>query len=272
MNCQANREILINGDEQSPDWEPACTHLASCLACQGEFRKGTSFDRRLAELCQDVPVPLELEQQLLSQIAVTALAKRSTSALPLPDSQVIVPAKQAEIESEPASTRRRFLRRWPVAVAAVVCSSLSVAGYLAWQTSLQISLEQLVQAAAQDFPESQPLPQFVGFAHRVPLQLPQSLQVELDAATAKRIVVGRQVAAVFFFPVRTGQGEVVTGKLLVLPRRAISNPPGWEGFSAEAVDYVNHACAWREGDLVYVCSLDGSVEDLYRLFPPQQAG
>lgn len=273
MNCQEALEVLIAGDERHFRWEPACSHVANCLTCQKQFREGTVFDQRMAEICRDVTVPAGLEQDLLAEVSGATLTKSSSSRLPLTTFRTADGlAQQAEVRPQLVSSRWFPRRRMIVAVAVVLCFGLSIASYFVWEASQRIPLEQVVQAAAQDFPDSEGLPQFNGFSQRVSLQLPQALRIDLDETAAKRISVGRQVAAVFVFSVRTEQGEVASGRLLVLPRRGVSNPPAWEGFSAEAVDYVNHACAWREGELVYVCSLNGSIEDLYRLFPPQQAG
>ena len=76
MDCSNILEILDcvrpnSGDLDLPDFDEARAHLTECESCRGEFESRQQFDRAVATVAQDVPVPNEaaLKESLLSVLA-----------------------------------------------------------------------------------------------------------------------------------------------------------------------------------------------------------
>lgn len=272
MNCEWALDTLRSGNEQHTQWDSACEHLADCSSCQREFRSLDTVDELIGDVCRNIPVPQGLEQSILSDLELNAAPRDLRVAQFDGDAKpAALIAEASTIRKRRSSTRWFSRRRALIALLILVSGGLGFAGYLAWENSRRVSVEQLILALSERL-DRDSLPVFTRFASRVALRAPEAMQVDWPEAGARRLRVGSQFAAVYFVRTPSQEDQVVGGRLLVIPTHAVINPPAWEGFSSDAVDYANRACAWREGELVYIFAWEGSLEDLYRLFPPQHAG
>jgi hypothetical protein len=197
----------------------------------GEFERRQEWDRRVAAAMHDVPVPAGLKTRLTSRLAV---------ATPVP----------------------RFGRRRLLAIVSSLAASLVVGGafWAATQSREPLALGDVRDAASSLLNDSATAAPFRGsFEPRVSVGLASGVRFEPEA----KGLLDDHVAAWRF---TTGIGrDAVSGVLACIPANELATTPG--AGSIEQREYVgaaNDTVAWREGDLVYVCYVDGGIDDLLR--------
>lgn len=268
MNCQTARATLelFRPDESDPAMAgEAEHHVRHCADCQQSVRAQREFDVRVGRMCRDVPVPAGLRDRLLTSLAADAagsgeVAPQESAAavagLPVPGPVV----RDAGLRGGP----RRWLVRSLVAgsVAVVLAAGIGV-GVLALRTRPTILLEDVVAEAIDADPAA--MSEFQSFRGSVPLRYPATMDTRDLAGVVPR-QLGRQNAAVYFFTFRPGGGRSHPGRLIVLPARAVKNPPTATRFLAEPIVYgpTYRMAAWVEGGLVYVCCVGDRGEDSLR--------
>ena len=84
------------------------------------------------------------------------------------------------------------------------------------------------------------------------------------------------LAAIYEFRLAISQGNVLSGRLLVIPAARISNPPPassmLEVAAVSSTDGSYSSASWSEGDLVFICFVDGHAGNftaLQRALAPQ---
>lgn len=247
MDCQHARQLIDAAGRggETPELRAAVEHLDDCAACGEVTTARERFDARVSAAMADVPIPMGLQQRLL-----TALAAQS----PLP---------------APAALPASAGRHWPRRLMLIAATLLMLLGWY-WQRpqALPLPLDELytqldralfpvdgVSAAAEPFDASfNAAPPDAEWRDAIARSAPQG--VDLDPrpghdAAAYRFAAGR-----------------VSGWLLVLPRDRVANPPV---AALPTHDHLRYGprpqVAWSSDEYVYICVLErGTLDDLRRQF------
>jgi len=287
MDCRRALEILEFSDRESDgasadfcsadDRAAAESHLESCAACAQAVRNWRQLDRAIAQVMRAVPVPRGAQQRLLARLAEIETkpvdsASEAVASAPNPVSDEL--ARLAQSSKLPS--RRRFLRSL-VPVAA--CVAVAGIGFFSvvWMFSPRWSVEQVSQELAKlDFDSLQTLGNFTG--NGAAASLPKEPGWERlnweGGALAKGLPAAPDVIAVYGFDIpKTHHHGAARGLIAVIPRNRIRNLPaaGSLATASPTSEYMEArlgesvSVAWQEGNVVYVCLLQGGADSLSTL-------
>ena len=209
-------------------------------ALERDSRLAEAFDRlqewdgRIAVAMQDVPVPADLKDRLLSRLADSEATTRQAA--------------------------RRHSRRRVLAIVSGLAASL-VAGGLFWAAT---STEPVTVAEMRDAAgallsrRAVDVPFDGGFEPRLPSG---SLRTRLRFSEPAVGLLDQRVAAWRF---TTGGRRPLQGVLAVTPVENVATPPEADSIFDREYVAAGNAVAWKEGDFVYVCYVDGGIDDLLR--------
>ncbi|MBS0266857.1 MAG: hypothetical protein JSS02_33325 [Planctomycetes bacterium] len=268
MNCDIARQTLeFPGSDHVPavSTREAEVHVQGCAECQQAVGRQRHLDQRISQVCQDVPIPLGLKERLLARLANAEAA--ATGPAPLPAATGVANLPSPSLAGERHATRRMWLvERWR-SLTAVCLAGLAVGLWWWTKTTLpQMTLDTAIQAALAAPPEQ--MGAFERFRSGVALTLPTTMVT--DALTEPPGQLPDVEIAVYRFRIRDTSGRWVNGRLLAIPRVALSDPPQATRFltgPAQASRLPYRTTAWAEGPLVYVCYVEGTEETLFKLKP-----
>lgn len=259
MDCSNILEILDcvrpnSGDLDLPDFDEARAHLTECDSCRGEFESRQQFDRAVATVAQDVPVPNEaaLKETLLGVLAAEpAEATHEASQ------------NEAEVtaEAQPASRRKG---RWQtrLSLTALACTA-AIALIVTWwpKEPEQFSVESLLVRSIADPEEVIQLEEFsgepspkhpAGFRHRSLGLGSKFYGYDLDND-------GIHDLAITQFKYRSRAFGVTPGVIVAVPVERVTELPTAKDFSRASALYPNPsgfaaaAVTWTDGKYVYFC-------------------
>lgn len=240
-------------DHDDPGVREAVAHLAECEACAREVEVRRQFDRQVAILVRDVPVPAEARDRLLRQ---------------LNEGHVELVSAPAPAPATPAPNPRRLRRSLWKALAPV--AALLIAGwwFVGRDSRAHMPLADVhghveVQFANVTLDQYEQLAPFSGDFDPaiddgrwrfVTNATPRGVDFDAD---------GQQDAAVYWI------NRSVPGILLVLSPGLVADPPGDTSPSGIAPRYNPVRVAWLPAgsDKVHLCVLHGAASepDLNRL-------
>ncbi|MGC1273045.1 MAG: hypothetical protein WBC44_05015 [Planctomycetaceae bacterium] len=219
-----------------PDLKGAGEELARDASLAVDFERRQNWDRRIAVAMHDVPVPDDLRERLLSRLAN---AERSV----------------------PATPRRIIGRRRLIAVVAGLAASV-VAGGVFWASTASatpVTVAEIRAASAELLAQRDEFVPFQGdFAPELPSgNLRQRLRFHEPAVE----LLEHRVAAWQF---RANGRRPLNGVLAVVPIDTLATLPAARSLADREYVIDGNAVAWREGDFVYVCYVDGGIDELLR--------
>lgn len=259
MDCSNILEILDcvrpnSGDLDLPDFDEARAHLTDCESCRGEFESRQQFDRAVATVAQDVPVPneAELKESLLSVLA--AEPAKATHEASQNESE-------AAPEPQPASRKRG---RWQtrLSLAALACTA-AIALVVTWwpKEPEQFSVESLLVRSIADPEEVVRLEEFsgepapkhpAGFRHRSLGWGSKFYGYDLDDDGTHDLTITQ-------FKYRSRAFGVTPGVIVAVPVDRVTELPTAKDFSRASALYPNPsgfaaaAVTWTDGKTVYFC-------------------
>jgi hypothetical protein len=305
MNCRSALEILdcqgagLSGVREG-DLAAAEAHLVGCARCRAIVQNRRRLDRKIGRVLRAVNVPRGARERLFAQLA--ALETAAVASEPPEDrrtsvgatspvefrNEICVPpaitSDRADIAQGPAqglaevpSRPKRPLWRGLVPVAA--CLAVAAIGFFSviWLMTPRWSVEEVrLQLARIDFDSIESLRDFNGkpAASRLPADPGWQKLEWLSGKVAKGLpdASSRHQFAVYGFVIPGRQRHPIRGLLAVVPRRQMRAPPTDESLStAQSSDYLSArigesvSVAWTDGDLVYVCLVEGGEDSLATL-------
>ena len=286
MNCRTARQTLelARPDEIEPKGlDDAARHLEECPACQSAVRRQDGLDWRIGVLCRDVRVPSGLKERLMEELAAGAqprpeLAGRGGQIGPEASAEPAHVSPVAAVVIPVAKTATRMTRRrWAVVASTVAAAVVASAGWSAlWLLASKptVNLDAVTQRLTNGLDPNE-LGAFTQFDDGAWAKLPETMDTR-DVAPEPRRLPGGQIAArtdvaVYFFTLSDPRRATYQGRLAVVPKGCVMNPPKETRFGESAV-YRGAVVTstWIEGKFVYVCCLD-SAHSLERLRPRNSA-
>ena len=261
------------------DLAAAEAHLAGCASCRAIVRKRRKLDRKIGRALRAVNVPRDSRERLIAQLVTLEAAAAAPAAVengrnePESDRQIAAISKEAVV---PKITRRSWLR---MLVPIAACVAVAAIGFFSvvWLLTPRWSIDDVSQQLARlDFESLDALKRFDGptAAAHLPSEpgwqkldwrageIPKALT---DAANGHPL-------AVYGFVVPIRHRQPIRGLLAVVPRRLLRAPPPAESLStAPSNGYVaarigdSVSVAWSEGDVTYVCLVEGGEDSLAAL-------
>lgn len=218
-----------------PDLKAAGDELARDASLAAEFEQRQNWDRRISAAMHDVPVPGDLRERLLATLSNTG-------------------------RSIPVAPRRISRRRLLVAVTGLAASL--VAGGLFWAgaTSAEpVTVAEIRLAATELLGRSGEVVPFQGdFSPELPSgNLRQRLRFREPAVG----LLDHRVAAWQF---HANGRRPLNGILAVVPADALATLPAARTLADREYVIDGNSVAWQEGDFVYVCYVDGGIDELLR--------
>jgi hypothetical protein len=271
MNCDTARQTL---ELRDPDAvvtsaiRDAEAHVEDCADCKTTLRNQEQLDRRIARVCQDVPVPVGLKERLLHNLSIGKSATFTDSPSVDSNAQAILASTtltKSESVTFAVGTRRRWFRTIVAATALVAVASLG--GWWSMRTAIpKVALDEAITTAREAHPEE--MSGFERFRTGDQLQLPATMLT--SALTEPPQHLEKIDAAVYSFRIRGNGGRLVKGHLIVIPRAALVDPPTATRFLdsiALPTKLPYRTTAWVEGKLAFVCYVEGNEEALFKLRP-----
>lgn len=291
MNCHTARAALdwLNRLHELPvefDAVSVSKHLQTCAECAALARQRQRFDLTVGQAMRDVAIPSGLRERLMLRLvpngdSAAALTRQDDVSFDKAHNRVIHPKSDETLVQRPlVPATNRFVARRVVLTA---CSVLLVAGaiwFLIPRTLPRLSLESL---HAQLMPliggrTDQDVP-FVAFENGQFAKKPQN-QMRTESLGEPRAVTlytpegvgahgeSRRAAAYFFQT--TSQKRPIPVMLVVVPRDALellSVPSETSFLQSEPIPLTTgvFVSVWTEGELVYLCYIRGTKDDLRRL-------
>ncbi len=306
MDCREIQQLLeaVRPDTDDlllPEITVAEQHLASCLDCQEAFQKISSFDRIFGAAIRNVSLPVGLNQRVLAAVALQSVPSESpaigdavenssdfsrtennvagdVSAADSNTESVHLTSGESDIVPAPARpVSRRRAMQWIAATSAALL--LSVSAFWLWPTKWQQSpIEELLSGFGAQADNLQN-PFDKNFAASLPQDGWDSRQLRLEGPFGYTDAVHKSTAdlgAIYQFRLMLSPGNTLSGRLLVIPASRISNPPPassmLEVAAVSSTDGNYSSAAWSEGDLVFICVVDGHAGNfsaLQRALAPQ---
>lgn len=258
MNCLTARQILDLARPDDPHAQPvddAMQHVEGCATCQRVVHRNGEFDKKMAAMLVDVPLPAGLRERLFERLEAAPVVAAS-QALPKPS----VPARVR------SSSRRRWLATAALSAACIVCG---LGAWSLWPRGPQYDLDEIVGEVAVNPINPADFPEFSHFAGGLVPTLPATMNTDYLALPMR---LHDKDVAVYFFTVPVRRGPPLAGRLVVVPKRVIKGTqvPAAASFLAGTA-YKAGFCttAWVEGDFVYVCCLSGGEAGMRRLLVTQ---
>lgn len=256
MDCANILEILDcvrpnSGDLELLDFADARTHLAECETCRCEFESRQQFDRAVATVVQDVPVPQGLEHSLLGVLTAEPATDHREEAL------------KKKAAGEPA-VAGGIHTRWQtrLSLAALACTAAIALAVTYWPREPdQFSVVSLLERSIADWKQVEHLEEFVGepapyhpagFRHRDFVWGSRFYGRNLDSDPAHDMAVTR-------FNYNPRAFGLVKGVVVAIPAERVSELPTAGDFSRAPLLYPNPsgfaaaAVTWSDGKTVFIC-------------------
>jgi hypothetical protein len=295
MDCRTALEILDcveisdrgpigTPDRSDGDLAAAEAHLATCSRCARIAANRRQLDRQIRQTVRAVKLPRGGRERLLAQLAALET--------PIENAEVPVdgrlqpaisqaPAENADRAVTPEKQPRRRLWRGTVPVAA--CLVVAAVGFFSvvWLLTPRWSVDDVrVELAKINFDSFDSLRDYTGeaMASHIPSD-PGWQKLEWRARqTAKGLpeTSNPHQFAVFGFVIPSRQRRAINGLLAVVPRHRMRGAPAARSLSdalsaASSIDYLSArigeavSVAWTDGDVVYVCLVEGGADSLDNL-------
>jgi hypothetical protein len=272
MNCQTARqtlELLRPTENAKAISSEAEQHVRDCLDCQDAVLAQQQLDLQIGRVCRDVPVPVGLKDRILAEIEATRARESSqgaTSAAPAgADGFVVVPLVEAARRSATGDRSRAASQwKWLMRSLAVACVVAGV--WIAIRPDAPtLTLYDVTKQAIESVPDPGATAKFTAFRNGAPVKKPGTM-ITVDLTGSPR-QLGNQDVAMYYFTIRNSAGKLVQGRLVVLPKALVIDPPTATAFLAGPIRYNAADCttAWVEGPYVYVCCVSGGKDLLDKL-------
>lgn len=280
----------VPGGECDPP-DAAVEHVRQCPDCRAVFQRQTDEDASIRTALNSVKLPATLLPTLLANAVANVAAQRS-------------PGEPVRLSGPAATTprcrgRSTLLRNGAIASCLV---GLAVLAAVLWPAYPSVDIEtasaalvEVLQhkALAATGVEAHGVQPSDGFAASdqsglfaavispppgaaAAFPVPQTMMLSGRVLERRRqwLVAEGQFADVYFFGVRNSKTSIQRGALLVLPRRWTSQPSTCGMFLCAPVTYQLPYCItrWCEGEMQYVCVLEGSSDGLLELRNSPDAG
>ncbi len=301
MDCRTALEILdcqgagMSGLPEG-DLAAAEAHLVACAPCRAIVQNRRRLDRKIGRVLRAVNVPRGARERLFAQLAALETAavaseppaeSRSSVGATSPAEvrdEMCVPAaitgERADIALGPAEAPSRPMRpMWRGLVPVAACLAVAAIGFFSviWLMTPRWSVEEVrTQLARIDFDSLESLRDFNGkpAASALPAD-PGWQKLEWQSGKVAKGLPdssSRYQFAVYGFVIPGRQRHPIRALLAVVPRRQMRAPPADRSFStAQSSDYLSArigesvSVAWTDGDLVYVCLVEGGEDSLATL-------
>jgi len=207
--------------------------LANDPALAAEHRRRQSWDRAVIASMHDVPVPAGAKERLLARLSAAAVAE--------------------PVETKP----RKRSRRQALGILSGIAASVLAAGVywvIAASSVEAVTVADLKNAAAALASGDVPAQAFQGdFVPTLPAGAWQRLRSNPVVGLLEED--GHHRAAAWHFPFgRNGRGVLVA-----IPKGDVENPP------PAKYEYVGgNVVAWSSDEFVYVCRVDGPIDELLK--------
>jgi hypothetical protein len=295
MDCRTVLEILdcqgtAAASALEGDLAVAEAHLTVCGRCREIVQKRRSLDRKIGRVLRAVDVPRGAQEQLIAKLSAmeraesadlrTARNRTDNGFAPIVQiaNSTSGAAADQQVKSAAPLTpgprrERRWLSRGVVPVAA--CLAVAAIGFYGaiWYLTPRWSLEEIrLQLARIDFASLDALRDFKGGAGAPADPTWQKLQWRCEQiAKAWPDASGHQFA-VYGFVLPGRQRHAIRGLLAAIPRGQMRAPPtDLSLMTAPSSDYLSAqigesvSVSWTEGDVVYVCLVEGGEDSLTTL-------
>jgi hypothetical protein len=263
-----------------PDLAAAEAHLAGCCRCAAIVENRRRLDRKIGRALRTVDLPRGGRQRLLAQLAALETAADDADLAMNTNNQPAAAQGTAGIahvaKSPMAGPPRRQRPLWRGLVPVAACLVVAAVGFFSviWLMTPRWSVEEVrLELAKINFDSLDSLRDYNGEA--VANHLPadpgwQKLEWRFGKS-AKGLPVGSNPHqfAVYGFVIPGRQRRPISGLLAVIPRHRMRALPEAQSLSeAPASDYLpagigeSVGVAWTDGDVVYVCLVEGGADSL----------
>jgi hypothetical protein len=264
-------------------------HLESCPTCARLIRSCRDLDRTIGGVMRSVPIPRGAQQRLLARLSEAAAsganagdpdhaysfdAEEPVTTSPAVDAPLSVPARAP---TTPARfSRRQLLKALPPLA---VCVVVAMAGFfgVVWFFTPRWTVDDISKSLAEiDLQSLHSLADFSGKASAAHLAEEsgwQQLQWP-EGRRAKGLPLAPSVIAVYGFTLPETRGHAaISGLIAVIPQNLVRTPPAADSLAVAIPDgaYLpakigeSSCVAWRQGDVVCVCLIQGGGDSLSTL-------
>jgi hypothetical protein len=296
MDCRTALEILdregtgMSGLPEA-DLAAAEAHLAGCGRCAAIVDNRRRLDRKIGRVLRAVDVPRGARQRLLVQLAALETADddtgvasgegRAASGTGNQPAVALITAEWANVAQAPAEGSRWWQRPlWRGAVPVAACLLVAAIGFFSviWLMTPRWSVDEVrLELAKISFDSLETLRDFNGeeVANHLPADPGWQKLEWRSGQTAKGLPDGSSPHqfAVYGFVIPGRQRRPISGLLAVVPRHRMRAPPTAQSLSAafsadSSSDYLPArigqavSVAWTDGDVVYVCLVEGGADSL----------
>jgi hypothetical protein len=292
MDCRQALQIL-DFEDQRADGLPSevCSveerataeaHLESCPACARTARNRRDLDRTIGQVMRSVQIPRGAQQRLLASLSETATLETASKDDESGRRLTLNTSARAEghltVASERPSKTPRVLSRRRLLKGLVPLAACAVAlvGFfgVVWLFTPRWTVDDIAGSMAQlDFQELQTLGDFSGKAAVDDLPEESGWQ-QLQWACGrhpKGLPLASRVIAVYGFTIPATHGHsAINGLIAVIPQNLIRDRllAGSLSVAAPIGGYLparigeSSCVAWRQGNVVCVCLIQGGADSL----------
>lgn len=275
MECRIALNIL---DTTAPDVEmttnadyrSAERHVASCAHCQESLRGQREWDIQVGHAMRDISAPADLNRRLLA----AASAAEDDSSFAVSHSMKVASAstvvESAATPTMRAESKQPILRKTLSYTVAAACLLICGAFWFVtqWNTATLTldDLRESLPVAISSLPEfrggRRPEIPGDGWPRIITQGKPKGYRPSSSSETS---------VALYPFRIRSRNGRLTDGVLLVVPKSAVIDAPTNGQFDAGLVVYAKGdtlaTVAWTSKDFVYVCfvhNLGNGLRDIQR--------
>jgi hypothetical protein len=257
-------------------------HLESCPGCARTVRNRRDLDRTIGGVMRSVQIPRGAQQRLLARLTETAAletaSKDDESARPITRKASAIAegdlalASDSVLKTPRALSRRRLLKSL---VPLAACAVVALVGFfgVVWVFMPRWTVDDISQSMAQlDFQQLQTLGDFRGNAAARPLP-EESGKLQWDCGRqARGLPLAPSVIAVYGFTIPETHGHsAIKGLIAVIPQKnlvrnrqvasSLSDAAPIGGYLPTQIG-ESSCVAWRQGDVVCVCLIQGGADSL----------
>jgi hypothetical protein len=273
MKCDDALEQLESarhgsGDREEPELSEAAGHVRQCADCRSTLQQRERLDLQIGRAMRDVPLPDGLKDRLLASLEATA--GREPSALPGPAGE---PSEATPVEKPASAPEKTSRRKLLVKFVAAACAAAAVVFVVVRNNQpapeTRLALDDVYRNATLD------VSQLAEFDGNFEAPLPGGVWRDRSRFEFRRPAGGDLAAengfhrtALYEFRINGRHGGSVTGKLLVVPRSSLQDPPGETAVNLKSAVYAPRksgdyrAFAWSspDDDVVYICFIPAGDE------------